>query len=107
MNDGMNNVPTTTGERSMGLYAWHKCVHDEEEAGGGGEAGGINLGISLGEALLDFRLAFFFSFLPSLEGADLACCCWVWDGYPPYLMGHAAIGMAWHERLFFLRSWDI
>lgn len=39
MNDGMNNVPTTTGERSMGLYAWHKCVHDEEEAGGGGKRG--------------------------------------------------------------------
>lgn len=40
----------------MGLYAWHECVHDEEEAGA------IDLGISLGEALLDFRLAFFFSF---------------------------------------------
>lgn len=91
MNDGMNNVPTTTGERSMGLYAWHECVHDEEEAGGG-EAGGIDLGISLREALLDFRLAFFFLFLTVPRGGGFgmlllgmgwiptlpngACCHW-------------------------------
>lgn len=86
MNDGMNDV-LATRERSMGLYAWHECVHDEEEAGEEHRLGDITGGGSL----LDFSFGLFFFRPPSGR-------IWHVVGYGmDYLLpnGHAAIGMAW------------
>lgn len=74
MNDGMNDV-LATRERSMGLYAWHECVHDEEEAGEEHRLGDITgWGVTVGFVVWPL-------FFSSPEWEDLACC-WVWDGLP-------------------------